>query len=144
MAGLLFHNFSTFPNLSVFSGKGAAWGLMGKTGWRAHKKKKSERDNVKDISKYKEVVQSNPPAELWNVFVNTCLNELFMKCFTIEMPVRLSNVLPWVTFLFFFLKSATFCSAVFILRVILLHFPTFNTCCREMQMPEEHNGRLPV
>lgn len=83
MAGLLFHNFSTFPNLWVFSGKGegAAWCLMGKTGWCA-RKKKSERDNTKDISKYKEVVQSNliwtpPPTtpELWNVFVNTCLSE---------------------------------------------------------------------
>lgn len=51
MAGLLFHNFSTFPILSVFSGKGegAAWCLMGKTGWRARKKKKGARQRERHL-----------------------------------------------------------------------------------------------
>lgn len=35
-------------------------------------------------------------------------------------------------------------SGVFILGAVLVHSPTFNTCPREMQMPKEHNGSLPV
>lgn len=34
--------------------------------------------------------------------------------------------------------------ALHVLCVISVHSLTFNTCPREMQMPKEHNGSLPV
>lgn len=110
---------------------------------------KNEQKNSEDISEYKEVVHSNLSWKKcrktlerpWEHMFKRVIHEMFHNrngCQTIKCAA-VSHV-----FLGFFCERAPFRSGVFVLRVILVHSPTFNTCHREMQMPKEHNGCLPV
>lgn len=102
-----------------------------------------------DISEYKEVVHSNLSSKKcrktlerpWEHMFKWVIHETFHNrngCQTIKYA-SVSYL-----FFFFFFERALLHSGVFALRVILVHSPTFNTCHREMQMPKEHNGCLPV